>query len=218
MGSAKTLRNIFMMMVTMLAVFTLLIFSSIQKNKWEWEDPITAYEYIDRDIFIPSPEPVQEDIIEETIEETIEDPIEDRVDNTSEIKKAVVDYLGIYTNNVSIYYYDLNDGYNFGINEGKEYFPASLSKLWAVITLYDLAHKGAINLNDKIAYRSIDFEGGSGILQGINKSEPFETKLLAEYAITHSDNIAYKMLSRTIGRSNLRQNYENIIGHKVSYT
>lgn len=119
-------------------------------------------------------------------------------------------------NKMGIAFYDINTENGFDINGDEEYFPASTSKLYTVITLYDMVNAGTMDINKTVYCQESDLEAGAGVLQNMDLSKPIDLKTLADYAIIHSDNIAYLMLYRTLGRNNIKMDYEKIIGHKAS--
>ena len=65
--------------------------------------------------------------------------------------------------------------------------------------VYDLYASGKLKLTDTLKYTSEDFAGGTGILQGQDKSKPLEIQMLLDYSIKYSDNIATNMLIRLLG-------------------
>ncbi len=148
--------------------------------------------------------------------EEIKEVNEVREDKTEFLKQLVEEYFGSDLSKISMMYYDLDDGFSFEIDADKQYFPASISKLYAAITIYDLAFQNIIDLDKKQYFIQNDYEGGSGILQNMDLSKPYKISELTSYAIVHSDNIAYQMISRVATRAEIRENYENIIGHPVS--
>lgn len=138
------------------------------------------------------------------------------IDKTPELKVLVENFLGDEIDKVGIVYYDINSQNSFEINADIQYFPASVSKLYAVITLYDLAFHNKIDISQEVYYTRSDYEAGSGIMQGMDLTKPYPLTTLAKYAIINSDNIAFHMVSRVVTRDEMRKNYESIIGHSVT--
>jgi len=150
-------------------------------------------------------------------DETVKDEEELLSSKIVELKNTVTDYIEDELNNsgqISMTYYDIRLEKGFEINGDMEYHPASLSKLYIVITLYDLAHSNALDINSKVYYSGSDYEAGTGILQGMNRSAGYSYLTLSDYAIKYSDNIAYRMLNRTLGYNTIKDTYESIIGRE----
>ena len=140
------------------------------------------------------------------------------VDNTPALKSLIEDYMGSDADKMGLFYYDINVGKSFEINADTPYHPASVSKLYAVITLYDYALEGKIDINKGIYYTTRDYEGGAGILRGMDLSKPYALSTLAEYAIIYSDNIAFHMIYRVLGWKDIKTHYDEIVGHEVTLT
>lgn len=141
--------------------------------------------------------------------------VEEEEIDIDKIKEDVLSFLGNESEYISLYYYDINSGKSFDINKDVRYRSASTSKLFLVLCLYDYVHNNKVDINENIYYISSDYEGGTGIMQGMDLSRPYSLKELADYCIIHSDNIAFNMLLRRLGYSNVISYYENIIGTNI---
>ena len=104
-----------------------------------------------------------------------------------------------------IFFKDIESGASFGINESEPVTAASTVKLPVVLYLNELIASGELDWNDKVRYDSAtDWQDGAGILQfAARDGDTFSLRILANLAITISDNIAYKMLTRHLGRNNI---------------
>lgn len=131
----------------------------------------------------------------------------------SKVEKIIKNY------DVGLSFYNVNSLQDFSINGDKKYFAASVSKLVVVLNLYDYAFKNNIDLSsEKIKYISSDYQGGSGILQGISnlKNRTFSLSYLASIAITESDNIAKNMIQRYMKkRISTTSYYEGLVDDEV---
>jgi beta-lactamase class A len=139
----------------------------------------------------------------------------DQASNT--LLNSVLDYLGTRINKMGIVYYDLKTGKGFSINQDVQFRSASTAKLFVNMTLYNQVDKGLLSLNQKISYQASDYEGGTGVLQGMDRSVPYSLGTLADYAMKYSDNIAFNMLRRFLGRENCFDYYELVIGHATNH-
>lgn len=165
----------------------------------------------------PIPEGINsntQDIIDEKITDINVNEINTEID-TEKIKEDVLNYLGDDSQNIGLYYYDINSGKSFEINKDIRYRSASTAKLFTILCLYDYVHNNEIDINEQMYYISNDYEGGTGIMQGMDLSRPYTLKELADYSILHSDNIAFNMILRRLGYNNVINYYENIIDNSI---
>ncbi len=116
-----------------------------------------------------------------------------------------------------IFFKDIESGESFGINEDEPITAASTVKLPVVLYLNTLVAEGRLDWNDRVAYNSsTDWQDGAGILQFTARDgDMFSLRVLANLAITISDNIAYRMLTRHLGRENIVDFMEDLGGKIV---
>lgn len=105
----------------------------------------------------------------------------------------------------SIYFEDLTTGESFGINPDEPLPAASVVKVPIVLYLYQRVAEGRDDLNRRIAYEpEVDYEGGDGVLRYVvREGDTYSLRVLANLAITISDNIATRMLIRHLGKRNI---------------
>lgn len=128
----------------------------------------------------------------------------------------VLDYLGERIDKMGIVYHDLKTGKGFTINSDKQFRSASTAKLFVNMAMYDLVEKGQLSLSQKVYYTPLEYEGGTGILQNMDKTGGFTLETLADYSILYSDNIAFNMILHFIGRENALDYYESVINHDTN--
>lgn len=131
---------------------------------------------------------------------------------------AVLEYLDLDIRFMGMVYQDLTTGDGFAINPDNQYRSASTAKVFVNMALYDAIDRGVYALDQKIQYESSDFESGTGILQGMDLKVPYALSTLADYAVIYSDNIAFNMIRRFVGRQETFDYYESIIGHPTNRT
>ncbi len=104
-----------------------------------------------------------------------------------------------------MYFRDLESGASFGINELEPITAASTIKVPIVLYLNHLVAEGRVSWNERVAYDSAaDYQGGAGILQfSARDGDSYSLRTLANLAITISDNVAYRMLVRHLGRDSI---------------
>lgn len=117
-----------------------------------------------------------------------------------------------------VFFKDLESGDSFGINENEPITAASTVKLPVVLYLNELIASGELDWDNKVKYDSAtDWQDGAGILQFTARDkDAFSLRVLANLAITISDNIAYKMLTRHLGRENVI-NFMEGLGGKIVF-
>jgi len=140
---------------------------------------------------------------------------EQEKESFSDLQSELNSYIGSDKSRVGLIYYDLEIGTSIEINPDMEFAAASTVKVPMNITLLDLAQKETIDFDSSIQYTEDDYEGGTGILQGQNKSKPIPLKTLSEYSIKYSDNIATQMIIRTIGRDRMYDYFDKMAGQDV---
>ncbi|MBC8060124.1 MAG: serine hydrolase [Clostridiaceae bacterium] len=116
------------------------------------------------------------------------------------INDKIKKYLGADYSFVSIDYLDLTSGDTLKINNKVIWHTASTIKVPVVMLIMDMLKAGTLKETDTMYYNaSTDYEVGTGKLQSMNKSKPFNIMLLCEYSIRYSDDIALNMLLRKVG-------------------
>ena len=112
------------------------------------------------------------------------------------------------TNELSIYFEDLNNDYTLTLNPDTIYYNASIIKLFDASYIID----NNIDLNDTITftgdYRSMAKEG----LLNYELNAEIPIKDIMYYAISVSDNGAHRMLTDYIGVNNLKEYAKNTLG------
>ena len=117
--------------------------------------------------------------------------------------------------NMSLYYKDINLGYNYIYNSDQQYYAASTIKMLDAIYIYDKAINGDLNLEDTVTYERKHHLGASFEMQNYNYGDKVSLRNLVNYAVSVSDNTAHKMLIDYIGKLNLRS-YGLNLGAKLT--
>ena len=138
----------------------------------------------------------------------------DRTESVITAEKQLSDYLKKYR--VSVGYKDINIGYTYDYNKDQVYYAASSVKVVTALYLYTEAAKGNINLDKTIKYTSKDRWSASKAMQSIKYGTNVKLRDLAKYAVTVSDNSAYQMLIKYLGKSNIKK-FANNLGAKKTF-
>ncbi|MDF9409438.1 class A beta-lactamase-related serine hydrolase [Pelotomaculum isophthalicicum JI] len=117
-----------------------------------------------------------------------------------ELKKTLA------SDNVSWCFLDLKTGEKIGNNIDREMQVASLSKLSVLYTVMLQIKENKIDWENKIAFTSDDYITGSGVLQEtIDEGDSYSIRELCRLLLEKSDNIAYRMLMRTVGQDVVKE-------------
>jgi beta-lactamase class A len=118
--------------------------------------------------------------------------------------------------------FDPYSGETASLNADRRFVAASLSKLYALLTLYKAASRGELSLDDEITMRPSDvWAYGTGVLyRHPNKYPVGHTMTLRECArfmIKESDNTAELMLNRYLGEENIAAELHRIGADSTRY-
>lgn len=104
-----------------------------------------------------------------------------------------------------VYFKDLTSGKEFGVNERTAIPAASTVKVAVVLYASNLVSKGRLSWDERLTYYAErDWRSGAGTMQFTAKDgDSFSIRELCEKAIRDSDNVAWKMLERRLGKENL---------------
>ncbi|AEG16573.1 beta-lactamase [Desulfofundulus kuznetsovii DSM 6115] len=133
------------------------------------------------------------------------------------LQKQLKDYLAQQPGVYGIYFKDLHSGASFDINGDEPITAASTVKVPVVLYLNHLVAQGKLDWDDRVVYDSKqDYQGGAGILQfSAWDGDSYSLRVLANLSITISDNIAYRMLVRHLGKDNVAQFMRDLGGQTV---
>lgn len=156
--------------------------------------------------------------ISKMLESEADTPVNTLPNNGSKdksLEQKIRDYLGKNVSKVGIGYYDIQNGKGFSINGDKYFTAASTVKVQMNMVLFDMVKEGKVDINEALKYTQADYEAGTGILQGKDKTNPIPLLTLSDYSIIYSDNIATNMIMRRIGRTEMKKRFGQKVGHTV---
>jgi beta-lactamase class A len=125
------------------------------------------------------------------------------------------EYINGLNGQYGIYYINLIDGLEFGVNESDEFHAASTVKIPLALCISILMEAGIIQPDRELEYTEDDFETGSGKLQFENYGAKYTVQELVGMSIRLSDNVAANMLIRMLGRRNLKTFMRSVGGRVV---
>ena len=117
--------------------------------------------------------------------------------------------------------FDPYSGETASLNADRRFVAASLSKLYALLTLYRAASQGELSLDDEITMRPSDvWADGTGVLASTNNYPVGYTMTLrecAKFMIKESDNTAELMLNRHLGEEKIEAELHRIGADSTRY-
>lgn len=114
--------------------------------------------------------------------------------------------------------FDPYSGESASLNADRRFVAASLSKLYALLTLYKAAARGEVDLDEEITMRPSDvWAEGTGVLYRYPAGHTMTLRECAEFLIKESDNTAEVMLNRYLGEENIEAELRNLGAHSTSY-
>jgi beta-lactamase class A len=118
--------------------------------------------------------------------------------------------------------FDPYSGQTASLNADRRFVAASLSKLYALLTLYKMASQGELSLDDEITMHSSDvWAYGTGVLHRNPSKYPagytMTLRECAEFMIKDSDNTAELMLNRHLGEKRIEAELHRIGANSTRY-
>ncbi len=118
---------------------------------------------------------------------------------------------------IGIYFKDLTSQQTWGIDEELPMPAASTVKVPIALYVNQLVAQGRLRWSDRVRYeRDLDLAGGAGVLQydGIDGGT-YSLRVLTNLLITISDNVAWRMLTRHLGKENIAAFMRSLGGRTV---
>src|SRR5918998_666213 len=114
--------------------------------------------------------------------------------------------------------YDPYSGETASLNADQRFVAASLSKLYALLTLYKAASRGELSLDDEITMRPSDvWAYGTGVLYRYPVGYTMTLRECAEFMIKESDNTAELMLNRYLGEETIEAELDRLGATSTAY-
>jgi beta-lactamase class A len=129
-----------------------------------------------------------------------------------QVKEATTNLQGSY----SFYVYRLEDSLSYGWHEDEVFPAASLIKLPVMLTLYQEAEAGEIDLESKYSLNEQEKRGGAGIIQVAPSGTVYTYRKLAELMGQQSDNTAFNVLRQILGDQKIQATINDLEMSKTS--
>src|SRR5215212_7312765 len=149
-------------------------------------------------------------------------PAPERIQAVEELRSKLLGISESHAGTYGVVVFDPYSGETASLNADRRFVAASLSKLYALLTLYRAASLGELSLDDKITMHSSDvWAYGTGVLAKYpNKYPVGYTMTLREctkFMIKESDNTAELMLNRYLGEKNIEAELHRIGADSTRY-
>lgn len=95
---------------------------------------------------------------------------------------------------MSVYFYDIETGFETWINKGVHYPVASIVKIPYCVYIYEKLTSGEISPDLVLTYEKRHYFHGTGLIVKGSFGDQYTVLQLLKLAITESDNVAYEML------------------------
>jgi beta-lactamase class A len=130
----------------------------------------------------------------------------------ADLRRALDQYRSVKKARYGIYIEDLHSGLTIDL-DGRLPYTAAVAMTFPV-ALYAFARgaSGALDLDAQVEYLPEDRAGGSGVIQAAPFGSRYTYRQLCYHALVDSDNVAWRMLNRTLGDGAVKQWLRSIGG------
>ena len=141
-----------------------------------------------------------------------------RVRAVEELGEELRAISGAHAGTHGVVVFDPYSGESASLNADRRFIAASLSKLYALLTLYRAADAGELSLDDEITMRASDvWAEGTGVLYRYPVGTTMTLEECAEFLIKESDNTAEVMLNRYLGEEKIEAELRRVGARSTSY-
>src|SRR5215211_4558751 len=149
-------------------------------------------------------------------------PAPERIQAVEELRTRLPGISKSHAGTYGVVVFDPYSGETASLNADRRFVAASLSKLYALLTLYRAASQGELSLDDKITMRSSDvWAYGTGVLYKNPDKYPvgytMTLRQCAKFMIKESDNTAELMLNRYLGEKRIEAELHRIGADSIRY-
>ena len=148
-----------------------------------------------------------------------EPPVDpERVRAVEELDEELRAVSSVHAGTHGVVVFDPYSGKSVSLNADRRFVAASLSKLYALLTLYRAASRGELSLDDEITMRPSDvWAEGTGVLYRYPVGTTMTLRECATFLIKESDNTAEVMLNRYLGEEEIEAELRRIGADSTSY-
>src|SRR5215212_2423551 len=149
-------------------------------------------------------------------------PAPERIQAVEELRSKLLSISKSHAGTYGVVVFDPYSGERASLNADRRFVAASLSKLYALLTLYRAASLGELSLDDEITMRSSDvWAYGTGVLAKYPDKYPIGYTMTlrecATFMVKESDNTAELMLNRYLGEKKIEAELHRIGADSTRY-
>ncbi|MBE3599276.1 MAG: serine hydrolase [Limnochordaceae bacterium] len=133
------------------------------------------------------------------------------------LQRQILGFIETRPQRFGIYFKDVRSGQEWGMDADRPFQAASTVKVPIALLVNQLVAEGKLHWSDRITYRKdLDYAGGAGVLQfdGIDGTS-YSLRVLTNLLITVSDNVAWQMLTRFLGKETIAAYMRQLGGKTV---
>ena len=135
-----------------------------------------------------------------------------------DLREELGQVAALYPASYGVVVFDPSSGETISMNPDRSFIAGSLTKLPVLLTLYRAAARGEVYLDSEITMLSSDVQAyGTGVLYRRPVGTTMTLRECAELMIKESDNTAWVMLNRYLGRSNIEAELYRIGARSTAY-
>ena len=120
------------------------------------------------------------------------------------VEKDISGYLSEQEGRYGVYFLDLNNAEELGINHEASFTAASTIKIPINLYLYKKIDSGLTDPGAVLVYQKDDYEEGTGKLRYSEPGGKYTIRELSRLSIVNSDNVAANMLIRYLGLADIK--------------
>src|SRR5215204_5938425 len=145
-------------------------------------------------------------------------PAPARAQAVEELRSKLLGISQSHTGTYGVVVFDPYSGETASLNADRHFVAASLSKLYALLTLYRAAARGELSLDDEITMRYSDvWAYGTGVLYKYPVGYTMTLRECAKVMIKESDNTAELMLNRYLEEERIEAELHRIGADSIRY-
>ena len=149
-------------------------------------------------------------------------PVPARTQAVERLRSKLLSISKSHAGTYGVVIFDPYSGKTASLNADRRFVAASLSKLYALLTLYRAASQGELSLGAEITMRSSDvWAYGTGVLSKYPNKYPvgytMTLRECAKFMIKESDNTAELMLNRYLGEKRIEAELHRISADSTRY-
>ncbi len=132
-----------------------------------------------------------------------------------ELERALQEFRSRQNGKYGVYVEDLNSGLSLNMDGSDPYYAASTTKFPVSLYAFYHAATGELDLDRTVEYLPQDRTDGTGVIQHAPFGTPYSIKQLCYHAVVDSDNVAWRMLYRTLGEPKIKAWMRSIGGQQA---